>query len=377
MKKNNYEKRIPYSWLAIVLHFKNCQCSISKKQITLVEAITIAKKQSTDILQAKKNYQNSYWQYQSFKANFLPSVSIEATVPSFTRSISKISLPDGSYKFVEQKYALSNLGFSVTQNLALTGGQFFFNSDIQRLDLFQHNNSTSWASNPLTIGITTTTFKYNQFKSQYKIEPLKYAEAERQFVAACEQVSITTINCYFDVLTTQVQLNIQQTNLANNDTLYNIAKERYLLATISKSDLLQIELQLLNARSQVQNMKLELKKKMFTFKSFLRLKDTTSIELVPPTEILNFEIDPNEAIQKAILNRTELLTFKRRLLEAESNLSETKANNRFSANLTAIYGTTQSAYNLRGAYSNLKRYATTNAWCANSYFRLGGKEKGK
>ena len=64
------------------------------------------------------------------------------------------------------------------------------------------------------------------------------------------------------------------------------------------------------------------------------------------------KIDTQKAIAEARSNRADVLAFERRILEAESNVNKAKLENRFSANLYAVYGLTQSSRYLRDAYIN-------------------------
>jgi outer membrane protein len=319
-------------------------------RLTLQEEIEIAGKQSPDALQSRHRFLSSYWQYRTFKAGFLPSLSMDATLPRFNRNIDQITQNDGTVKFIERKQAISSVGLSLTQNLSLTGGQLFVSSDLQRLDLLKKPTQTSYATNPITLGIRQPLFKYNDYKLQRKIEPIRYQEAERRYIEDREQIAITAVNVFFDVLTSQTRMKIQMTNLANNDTLYKIAKGRFNIGTIAENELLQLELQLLSAQSQVESMKLELENKLFNLKSFLRLKENVTIELEPPTLTLDLQINADRAMVEADKNRSSTLSFDRRIFEAEGNVLRMRSNNRFNANLVAMYGTNQNAPLLVDAY---------------------------
>ena len=72
-----------------------------KLKLTLQEAIALAQEKSPDILTARENFRSSYWEYRSFRADYLPSLSFSSN-PTLNSSINKITLPDGSEKYVEQ-----------------------------------------------------------------------------------------------------------------------------------------------------------------------------------------------------------------------------------------------------------------------------------
>lgn len=321
------------------------------RMLSLADVVEIAKRQSPDALSAQHRFRSSYWQFRNYKAGFMPMLTLDGTLPSLSRSIEKITTPEGDI-FSERNLASYSAGLSLTKNIGLTGGQIFLNSDLQRIDLFKDSVLTSYLSSPLNIGISQPLFNYNPFKWAKKVEPLRYNEAERRYLEDVEQVSINASSLFFSLLDAQIRLKIQQLNLANNDTLFQIARGRFNIGTIAENELLQIELSLLNARSAVESATLEVQMKTFSLKSFLRLPDEMFIELIAPPGPEAPVIDAQLAVSEARENRSDALAFERRLIVAESAVNKAKTENRFNANLYAVYGLTQSTSDFAGVYKN-------------------------
>ncbi|WP_296296616.1 TolC family protein, partial [Lentimicrobium sp.] len=252
------------------------------KVLSLPEVIEIAKRQSPDALAAQHRFRSSYWQYRNYKAGLMPMLTLDGTLPSLSRSIEKITTPEGDF-FYERNLANYTAALSLSKNIGLTGGQIFLNSDLQRIDLFSDSTVTSYLSSPLNIGIRQPLFNYNPFRWARRVEPMRYNEAERRYIEDVEQVSISAVNLFFSLLDAQIRQNIQQINLANNDTLYQIARGRFNIGTIAENELLQIELSLLNARAAVESASLDVEMKMFSLKSFLRLPEDVSLQLIAPS----------------------------------------------------------------------------------------------
>lgn len=314
-------------------------------RLSLNDVISIAHQQSPDALISKHRYRNSYWQYRSYQATYRPMLTLDATLPNYSRSIDAITQPDGSEVFIPRQIARTSGNLSLTQNIPFTGGELFMNSSLQRIDnLTDSSNFTSYMTTPISIGISQPIFGYNSYKWDTKIQPVKFEEAKRRYLEDQEQVSITATNHFFQLLLAQINLNIQLTNQANNDTLYQIALGRYNIGTIAENELLQMELNYLNSNSSVENAKLDYEMKRFNLKSYLRIKDDADIELIPPQEVEDFKIEVQEALLEARNNRSDAVAFDRRLLEAESNVSSAKRD-RFDVDLFAIYGLTQSSDN--------------------------------
>ena len=341
--------------LTCVLLFSGLSSGVSAQDntrvFTLPEVIEIAKRQSPDALAAMHRFRSSYWEYRNYKAGLMPMLTLDATLPSLSRSIEKITTTEGDF-FIERNLANYSAGLALTKNIGLTGGQVFLNSSLQRIDLFSDTTVTSYLSSPLNIGIRQPIFNYNAYKWLRKTEPMRYTEAERRYLEDVEKVTISATNLFFSLLDAQIRLKIQQINLANNDTLYQIARGRYNIGTIAENELLQIELSLLNSRSAVEAANLEVEMKTFDLRSFLRLPDKDDIVLVAPVAPPSPAMDAQLAVSEARENRADALAFNRRLIEAESAVNRAKAENRFNANLFAVYGLTQTTDNFQDAYRN-------------------------
>ncbi len=145
---------------------------------------------------------------------------------------------------------------------------------------------------------------------------------------------------------------LRKKNLANYDTLYRIARGRFNLGKIAENELLQLELNLLQAEASVENAELDYESQLFTFKSYLRVKDESQIQLVPPNQTPIFVIPADKAIIEARSNTSSGLEFQRRTLEAESELNKAKRDGRFDAELFASFGLTQTSTDIKQAYQN-------------------------
>ncbi len=321
--------------------------------LTLSEAIQLAQERSPDALINIHRFRRSYWEYRSFKAGYLPNITLTGTLPNFTKSIDAITQQDGSENYRDRTVSRYSADIALTQRIGPTGGEVFLQSGLERLDNFYTDTSTiQYHSTPVSIGFRQPIFGYNAYKWDKQIEPLVYEEAKRQYLESREQVAITAINHFFNLLMAQVDRNIAIKNQANYDTLFNIAKGRYVLGKIAENELLQLELNLLKANAAAENADLNYQNMLFKFKSYLRITGSQPLVLIPPAETPHFAIDVNEAISEAHTNTSSGLAFERRMIEAESQISMARLNGRFDAEIFASYGLTQSANKIQDVYNN-------------------------
>lgn len=326
-----------------------------KQTITfsLQDAIHIAQQQSPDALMAKHRFRSSYWQFRSYRATYLPGLKLDATIPNLNRSIEAITSPDGSSNYVPRSLINYSANLSLNQKLGWTGGEVFINSGIQQMTNFYTDTTTKqFLADMVSIGFRQPIFTYNEYKWDKKIEPLKYDEAKRVYLEDNEQVAITAINRFFNLLSAQIEKEIAKQNYANYDTLYKIAKGRFNLGKIAENDLLQLELNLLKADASLEQSELKYNNMLFLFKSYLRLTTEADIKLIPPVVNSYFDIQLQRAIDEAKMNTSAGLSFQRRLLQAQSDLNRAKMNGRFDAQLFASFGLTQTADDIPDAYRN-------------------------
>ncbi len=320
---------------------------------TLNDVIELAQKQSPDALIAKHRFISSYWTYRNFKADYLPNLTLDATMPNINRAIAAVPAQDGSINYIPQSLSGYALELSLDQKIGFSGGNISLNTGISRMDNFASDTFTSqYLANMVNIVIRQPLFNYNPYKWDKKIIPQEYEAAKKEVVEENEKVASTAVSYFFSLLISQLEREIAYKNKGNYDTLYKIAEGRYILGKIAENELLQLELNLLRAISSVESSELNYKNSFFIFKSYLRIKGDFEIELIPPTLTYDFEIIPDKAIAEAKNNSSEILALKNRLLIAESKVNRAKTSGRFNAELYAVLGLTQTSGELSNVYKN-------------------------
>jgi outer membrane protein TolC len=330
---------------ALLVPLLNVHGQTQPRVFTLEDAISIAQEQSPDALATRQTFRSSFWQYKSFRATYLPSMGANATLPQFNRAYTKYENPDGSISYVQQQYINVEGNLSLSQRLGFSGGTIYATSSLGRIDNYPFftDSTFQYTTTPIYIGLSQPIFQFNPYRWDRKIQPLEYEQAKKKYLEDLEQISITTTNYYFNLLSAQIEKKIAQTNLSNYDTLYRIARGRYELGKIAENELLSLELNYLRAQADVENAGIGLDMALFRFRSFLRIKDTIPIKLIPPTNIGFFKVSPIDAVGYAKSNSSTFIDFDRRLLVAEKDVRQAKMDGRFDMQLNAGYGLSQTA----------------------------------
>lgn len=334
-----------------VLLTVNSQGQQLRKQLTLHDVISIAQLQSPEALSAKNRFLKSFWEMRTSEALLLPKLDLEATLPSYNRSIEKVIQPDGSEAFRERSISSATADLSLRKNIGFTGGEVYMRTGLQRIDYLTGLAPNAWLSTPIVVGYSQNILGFNPYKWSKLIDPMRYREAKRRYLEEVEQIAINTTNLFFNLLISQIQKNIAEQNTAYYDTLYKIGLGRYNLGKIGENELLQLELGYLQAQASFETSALEFEDRMFKLKSYLRIQDDIPIELIPPVDQVRFfDVPADFAIELANVNNSQSLAFERRLLESDRAVNLARTTDRFSANVFAQYGLTQSATDFDQVY---------------------------
>ncbi|MGB8358691.1 MAG: TolC family protein [Bacteroidales bacterium] len=324
--------------LILAISFTPALLSQDVKRLTLEDVVSIAAEQSPDALIAKHRFRASYWQYRTFVAEYRPALSLTGNLPNYSSAYSRVwNSVTQQYEYASTNILQTTGSLSLSQNIGFTGGTISLDSDLTyEKDL--ENKTENYITAPLNIVLSQPIFRYNALRWQKKIEPLKYEEARKTYLSDVENVHLMAVQHFFNLALAQINRQIAETNMQNADTLYQIAKGRYNLGTISEDELLQMELTYLNAGTAINESEINLRDRELKLRSFLGFNQSVRLELLIPSEIPDLEVAVGEVMKLAEENNPNLVALERQLVEAQSSVAEARAEKGLNANLTASYG---------------------------------------
>lgn len=324
-----------------------------KVVLDLQRTIEIAGDSSLQAFRNQNLYMSGYWEYRSYRAGRLPSLSMDLTPASYNRYITQRYNYDENIDVyrAQQMYA-AGAGLNVTQNFDPLGGTFYLETSLNYMRNFGDVSSTQYSSIPVRLGYRQTLLGFNQFKWERRIEPVKYEKVKKEFLYNMEGVSESAVTYFFALALAQAEYRLAKDNLASCDTLYTIGERRFKIAAISQADLLTLRLDRVNARNALENTRITLKRAMFTLASYLGMDKDTEIEVLLPSAPVAKEIAADKALAFAKANNPTLLNHKQSILEAHRDVNRTKIEQHFNANLNASIGFNQVSERFRGAYTH-------------------------
>ena len=326
----------------------------SERKLSLGDVLNLASKNSLDAFKAKRKYGVYYWQFKSFKSSLLPKINFEARPFSFNRSlVERYDSEQNIDVFRQQQNLNSFANISVNQNIRATGTSVFINSSFNRLKNSGDFDTENYNATPVRIGLIQPLMAFNPFKWEHKTAPLEYQKAKQEFIYELQTINLRTVDFFFNWALASKKVSIAIENKQSAEKLFKIGKRRYDLGAIEKDDVLNLELDVYNANTNLTQNEQALDKAEAALKLFLRdeLPSNAAPEL--PGLISDLQIDIAEASNLANANNPEIIDLKLRQVEALRDLDKAIKDNRFDLSLTASYGLNQQADTFRDAYGNL------------------------
>ena len=324
-----------------------------EREITLSEAIAMARMQSVDAAVALNELKTSYWEYRTFRADLLPEINLKGTLPNYNKSYGSYQNPDGSYSFVRNSALGLSGELSIDQNIWLTGGQLSLTSSLDYMKQLGNSGDRHLMSVPVTLKLTQPILGVNNVKWNRRIEPVRYAEAKAEFITTTEEVTMRAITYYFDLLLAKETLGTARQNLTNANQLYEVAIAKRKMGQISENELLQLKLSALNAKAALTEAESDLNAKMFQLRAFLGIGEDEILRPVVPETVDSGKMEYNMVLNKALERNSFAQNIRRRQLEADYAVATARGNLR-SINLFASVGYTGESRELSNVYRNLQ-----------------------
>ena len=353
MKKKN----IIYILLYLLVAF--CQEATSQT-LTLERAIRMAQDSSIAAFETRYDYLRQEWAYKAYESSMKPQVMLTAQ-PMYLRQ-----------QFDPESKALSpstinafgtNLAVTYEQKIGKLGGSLYADSRHIWNELFgdmrsQYGMDRVFGVTPLRIGYRQSLIGYNGFKWEKAMEEHNLRHALKEQIYRMQQIAEQTTAYYFDYVSAKEYYDTYRQNYLTTDTLYSIAKKKFMLTTVSREELMSMELERMNAKNQQDNALTELQNARYSLLSYLRIPDKgQALELVLPSAPQTLVLDVQKAIDMAKANHPDLSAMDGRLIEAEQALDLARHKMGLQANVDVSVGVQQYDKNYFKTFRDPKTYA--------------------
>jgi len=318
-------------------------------RLTLQQVVEMAKGNSIAAKQASTTRETKYWLWRTYKSNYQPQLSLSGNLPGYSKTSTPVIQPNGSILFQSINYDNSALTLNFSQTITATGATIYGMTQMQRFDNFI-GNSVQYNGVPYAIGLSQPLGQYNSLKWDNKIQPLLFNESKQAYIEAQEQISITVTGYFFDLLLAQVNLGTAEANFTNTEKMLKIANLKFELGKVSKNEILQLQLEHLNAKKAEGTAKRDVEIASLNLRSYIGLEGDEKIVLIVPETVNQMTVSTDKVLAEAYQNRSDAIGFVRRIAEAQRDVAIAHGQTGLTATLTANLGTSNSAGSIPGVY---------------------------
>lgn len=337
--------------LVVLLVWASAPAAAQRHKMDLRQVISMAKDSSLTSFRYKHMYRASYWQWRSFRSERLPSLTLGVTPVTYNRYLTQRYDSDRNMDvYREQQSLLSSASLTLSQNFAPLGGTFYLRTSAERLRNFGSAEYTQFSTVPIKIGYTNSLLGYNEFRWSSLIEPVKFEKAKLLYLHNTEYLSSAALEYFFSLAQAQTSYDLAVRQLARCDTLYAIGQRRVEIAAISRTDLMSLRLDVVNARSSLTQASVAVQRAMSDLASFLGMRPDAQIDVVLPGMLGEIDVDPSLALEMMRANSYALLEQRQAVLEAEQAYDKVRKQTRFQASLSASVGFNQQAESFGDAW---------------------------
>jgi outer membrane protein TolC len=326
----------------------------ASRRLTMKQTIALAQEQSISAMVSENIYAAGYWRHRSYRAGRLPSLNLSTRIGNVNRSIEAIPDPNtGVFNYVPVFRLTNDLSLYVRQMISATGGTLSVESSLERRDQFKPDNIT-WYSQPITLQYIQPLFSYNAARWDKKIEPQNFEAAKLEYLEAVEDVTIRATGYFWGLAMAELNRDNAVRNQENSRRLYRIARERYNIGSMSRGEVMQLELRALQDSLAIGTSEIAYAEQKNYLASFLGLREDTDIELEVDRTLPGITLDHAEVLERAMSNSSFEINSQIAILEAEQAVARARGNRGIDVAFNARFGLSQSADRFSGAYSNLR-----------------------
>lgn len=278
-------------------------------------------------------------QNEFFHKSLLPKANLDFSFP-YQRSISDVTQPDGTIKFLERNYLNSNVILNVSQAIPFTGGTISLSNSLNYSRDF-NNNYTNFSSNWVSLSFQQPINGYNGYKWNRKINHLIKKKDSIEYSKNIIRLKYEIAKAYIDAENTQRKSVLLKENINKFEALLNEFDEKYKHGRAIKTDVEQIELTLAKLKGYLKANSVEYESLLNQLKRKANVEFQDSITL-KSVEDTDYTVDKEELIKK-MEEKGFNIEWKINELQADANLEKIKKEGSISLNLQAGIGLNSSA----------------------------------
>jgi len=317
--------------------------TMSQKAISLEEAMKIALENSPDIMQSRLNMEQNREYLNAQLAQLKSHFSFTVTPVEYSVSDSYEEYYSRWYK---SKRLTSNGALVITQPIKLTDGTLTLRNN------FEYKNTTSEGNNlpgttpstyrgynnNLFLSYNQPLFTYNRTKMNLTRNQLNLENATLAYSIQMLSMERNVTQAFYSIYQKMMSVQIAQEEFENQTIGLEIIRSKVEGGLSAREELLQGELNYATSKSNLDNAMVDLDNSMDQFKQLIGMPLDETIHISTDIQYIPVLVDLERAIQNGISQRLELSQRRIDLNNAEFDLIETSANNKFKGEANLSFG---------------------------------------
>jgi outer membrane protein len=318
--------------------------SIGQTLITLEKALEIAGQNSPDIQQSYLNMERYRESLNAQKASLKSKFQLGITPFDYSN---QRKFDEYNSKWFTNENRKSSGSFSITQPFLPTDATISLNNEFGWMKNYNERSDTSGKtigfttksfSNNLYLSINQPLFTYNKRKLELKGLELDYENANLNYTMQMLNLEKSVSQYFYQVYMAQMSVTIAKDELDKTQQSFEIISNKVNAGLTPKEQLYQAELNLMNAKSSLQNREVELENIKDDFKMFTGMALKDEILTLADISVTPTSVDLAIAVQHALESRMELRQRQIEIENSQFELIRTKALNEFKGELNLSVG---------------------------------------
>ena len=125
---------------------------IGPRTLNMQQVVQLAQENSISAMSNRNNFVASYWSFRSYKAQLLPSLSLNASLANFNRSLVQLQDYNTGAISYRANYNMNNdVALNFRQNIPWTGGTVSLSTQLSRLDQYSPARLTTYYAQPIYL----------------------------------------------------------------------------------------------------------------------------------------------------------------------------------------------------------------------------------
>ncbi len=305
--------------------------------LTLDDAIDIALNNSPQIKRSVLNLERSKESLNAQNAALKSRFSLQITPFEYSKDR---QFNDFFSRWNTNETTRSYGTLSVSQPVIWTDGTISLINRFSWQDSYSEYediNSRTFSNN-LYLSLNQPLFTYNRTRLQ--LDELELDLENTALAYAIQRLAITrnVSESFYSLYQQRMRVQISEDEYQSQQKNYELTQNKVDAGIISKDELYQAELNMLNSRIDVQNQQVTLQNQMDQFKQFIGIPIEKEIAIVADVSYNPVEVDLKVAVESGIENRMELRQREIDIESSQFNLIRTSATNEFFGNLQLAVG---------------------------------------